>query len=93
MSLYRLDDPKDLVAPTLVAAFDGWVDSGSAATTAAERLAGDGEVVATFDADQLFDYRARRPTLDIVDGRPGRADLARADHAPSTGSASGTCSS
>ena len=26
-------------------------------------------VVATFDADQLFDYRARRPTLEIVDGR------------------------
>jgi hypothetical protein len=27
-------------------------------------------VVATFDADALFDYRARRPTLEIVDGRP-----------------------
>ena len=26
-------------------------------------------VVATFDADRLFDYRARRPTLEIVDGR------------------------
>ena len=32
-------------------------------------LADDGEVVATFDADQLFDYRARRPPLEIVDGR------------------------
>ena len=28
MSLYRLDDPGDLVAPTVVAAFDGWVDAG-----------------------------------------------------------------
>ncbi len=61
MSLYRLDAPSDLVAPTLIAAFDGWVDSGSSATTAAELLAGDGPVVATFDADLLFDYRARRP--------------------------------
>jgi proteasome assembly chaperone (PAC2) family protein len=26
-------------------------------------------VVATFDGDILFDYRARRPTLDIIDGR------------------------
>ena len=69
MSLYRLDDPGDLVAPTIVAAFDGWVDSGSAATTAAERLAAGGDVVATFDDDQLFDYRSRRPTLEIVDGR------------------------
>jgi len=69
VSLYRLDAPSDLVAPTLIAAFDGWVDSGSSATTAAELLAGDGPVVATFDADLLFDYRARRPTLDILDGR------------------------
>jgi hypothetical protein len=69
MSLYRLDEPKDLVAPTLVAAFDGWVDSGAAATTAALLLAEGGEVAATFDPDLLFDYRARRPTLEIVDGR------------------------
>jgi hypothetical protein len=64
-----VDDPGDLVAPTLVAAFDGWVDAGSAATTALEQLADGGAVVATFDADRLFDYRARRPPLEIVDGR------------------------
>jgi proteasome assembly chaperone (PAC2) family protein len=29
----------------------------------------DAPVVATFEPDQLFDYRARRPTLEIVDGR------------------------
>ena len=69
MSLYRLTDPPDLVAPTILAAFDGWVDSGSAATTAAELLADGGTYIATFDADLLFDYRSRRPTLDIVDGR------------------------
>ena len=69
MSLYSLDDPGDLVAPTLVAAFDGWVDAGSAATTALGHLASDAAIVATFDVDQLFDYRARRPPLEIVDGR------------------------
>jgi hypothetical protein len=68
MPLYRLTDSAALSAPVLVAAFDGWVDAGSAGTLAAERLADGGRVVATFDADRLFDYRARRPTLDIHDG-------------------------
>ena len=53
----------------MVGAFDGWVDAGSAATTALDHLVEDAPVVATFDADALFDYRARRPTLHIVDGR------------------------
>ena len=57
-----------LEAPVLVTAFDGWVDAASAATTAANHLAADGEQIALFDADQLIDYRARRPVLDIVDG-------------------------
>ena len=75
MSLYSLagpgtpGDPGDLIAPVLIAAFDGWVDAGSAATTALEQLLDDAVDVATFDPDALFDYRARRPTLQIVDGR------------------------
>ncbi|HYH92085.1 MAG TPA: PAC2 family protein [Candidatus Saccharimonadales bacterium] len=80
MSLYRLaapgspGDPGDLIAPTLVGAFDGWVDAGSAATSAMELLLEDAPTVATFEADQLFDYRARRPTLEIVDGRLSELD-------------------
>ena len=69
MSLYRLDHRGDLTAPTLLVAFDGWVDAGSAATTALEHLVGESPAIATFDADELFDYRARRPPLEIVDGR------------------------
>jgi hypothetical protein len=69
MPLYTLDDPGDLVSPTVLAAFDGWVDAGSAATTALGHLVEDRPVVARFDADRLFDYRARRPPLEIVDGR------------------------
>jgi hypothetical protein len=69
VSLYTLTDPGDLIAPTLVAAFDGWVDAGSAATTALEHLVDEAPVVARFDADVLFDYRARRPPLEIVDGK------------------------
>jgi hypothetical protein len=62
-------DPGDLIAPTLIGAFDGWVDAGSAATVALAQLLDDAPAIATFDTDSLFDYRARRPTLDIVDGR------------------------
>ncbi len=69
VTLYTLDDTEELIAPVVLAAFDGWVDAGSAATTALEVLAEDATVVATFDADRLFDYRARRPPLEIVDGR------------------------
>lgn len=69
MSLYSLSDPGSLISPTLVAAFDGWVDAGAAATTALEQLVDDAPVVARFDADVLFDYRARRPPLEIVDGK------------------------
>lgn len=69
MPLYRLDGPIDLDAPIVLAALDGWVDAGSAATSALGALAREAVTVATFDGDQLFDYRARRPTLEIVDGR------------------------
>jgi hypothetical protein len=66
---YTLTDPGTLIAPSFVAAFDGWVDAGSAATAALEHLVEEAPVVARFDADVLFDYRARRPPLEIVDGR------------------------
>jgi len=69
VALYELDDPGPLRRPALIVGLDGWVDAGSAATTAAGLIAAGAEVVATFDADKLFDYRARRPTLDIEDGR------------------------
>jgi hypothetical protein len=72
MPLYHLDASAaaGLHAPTVVAAFDGWVDAGSAATAVVGRLAEEGPVLATFDADAIYDFRARRPTLEIVDGRP-----------------------
>jgi len=72
VSLLDLREPPDLVAPLLVASFDGWVDAGAAATAAAARLAEGAETIGTFDADRLYDYRARRPTLEIEDGRPDR---------------------
>ncbi len=74
MPLYEIRSEPQLSAPVMVAAFEGWVDAGGAGTAAAAQLAEDGELVATFDADAIFDYRVRRPTLDIVDGRPMRLE-------------------
>ncbi|HEX9776325.1 MAG TPA: PAC2 family protein [Actinomycetota bacterium] len=65
---FEHDPPPPLVAPVLVVALEGWVDAGAAATTAAATIARDGEPFARLDPDALFDYRARRPTLEIVDG-------------------------
>ncbi len=70
MPLYTLEGPlPDLEAPVVIAAFDGWVDAGSAATSVLEILGEGAPIVARFDPDQLFDYRSRRPTLTIRNGR------------------------
>ncbi len=59
-----------LEQPILVVAMEGWVDAGLAAATATAGLLGamPNDLVATFDADELIDFRARRPTLRIVNG-------------------------
>jgi len=69
VTIYRFDQPGPLISPILVAAFDGWIDAGGASSVAAAHLAEGAQAVATFDGDILFDFRARRPTLEIVDGR------------------------
>lgn len=70
MPLYRLaDDLPELRDAVLVASFDGWVDAAEAASRAVGQVAGDATVVATFDPDAVFDYRSRRPVLDVQDGR------------------------
>ncbi len=70
MTLIRLVGAEPLAAPVVVAALDGWVDAGSGATLAAGLLAEGGRSCATFDVDRIYDYRARRPTLGIIDGVP-----------------------
>src|SRR6266511_5260552 len=70
MALYELIDRPDLHAPVLVLALEGWIDAGLAAASAAEvpLEALDTVTVARFDTDELLDYRARRPTVHMVDG-------------------------
>ena len=53
---------------TLVLVLDGFLDAGNAAARAARHLVtlSDGPVVATFEVDELHDYRARRPPMSFV---------------------------
>lgn len=68
--LYEIHETPDLDAPVLVVALEGWIDAGFGAGRAVETLIEqtDGTHVATFDADALLDFRARRPTMHLIDG-------------------------
>lgn len=68
--MYELHERPDLESPVLVVNLDGWVDAGLGAQTARAALLQSLETVtvATFDADELLDHRARRPILHLVDG-------------------------
>ncbi|MEU7907525.1 PAC2 family protein [Actinoplanes sp. NPDC049118] len=68
--LYELaDDLPELDAPVLLQALTGFVDAGSAIQLSREHLLEqlDGRVLATFDVDQLLDYRSRRPSMIFVE--------------------------
>ncbi|GAA0423388.1 hypothetical protein Aca07nite_23320 [Actinoplanes capillaceus] len=54
-----------LDGPVLIQALTGFVDAGSAIQLARDNLLEqlESEVVATFDLDQLLDYRSRRPPM------------------------------
>lgn len=68
--LYELHERPDLDSPALLVALEGWIDAGYAAGRAAEAIVeqSEGIHIATFDADALLDFRARRPTMHLVDG-------------------------
>ena len=61
----ELDGVEEL---TMVVALTGFLDAGHAGALAAAHLQslGDAPVVATFDVDTLYDYRARRPAVSFV---------------------------
>jgi len=65
-TLYTVEsEPRENGSGVLLHALQGFVDAGSATRLAADHLLETLEHrrVATFDADQLIDYRARRPTM------------------------------
>jgi hypothetical protein len=68
VALYRLLEEPSLSAPVLVTSLTGWVNAGEAGTRCAEHLASAGSLIARFDSEALYNFRAQRPVLDIVDG-------------------------
>ncbi|MDQ7909244.1 PAC2 family protein [Phytohabitans sp. ZYX-F-186] len=68
--LYELaDDLPELGRPVLVQALSGFVDAGNAVRLAREHLVETlgSRPVATFDIDQLLDYRSRRPPMIFIE--------------------------
>lgn len=64
--LYELGDAlPELDRPVLVQALTGFIDAGGARHLARNALMGTlpNELLVSFDVDQLFDYRARRPPM------------------------------
>jgi hypothetical protein len=61
--------PGDFDKPVLVHALGGFIDAGAAGRLAGEHLLNslEHQVLATFDIDQLYDYRARRPAMTFVE--------------------------
>ena len=57
--------------PTLVVMLQGWIDAAGAANEAMSAIESQIEPlpIATFDPDVFIDFRARRPTMEIRDGR------------------------
>lgn len=71
MALYTIErTTTELEHPVLVVSLEGWVDAGLGAATATANLlsAIPTETVATFDSEELIDYRARRPVMRIEEG-------------------------
>ena len=62
-------DPSSSGGPVLLHALTGFIDAGQAGALAAAHLLGTMEhrPIATFDVDQLLDYRSRRPPMLFIE--------------------------
>ncbi len=75
--IYELEFPAPAVSdqdgngPVLIHALDGFADAGHAVRLLSEHLRESltTELVASFDADELIDYRSRRPAMTFDDNR------------------------
>jgi len=69
-------DPPTLRSPILVAAFAGWNDAASAATTALDSVADalEAERIAELDPEDFYDFQVTRPTIRLTDGETREVD-------------------
>jgi proteasome assembly chaperone (PAC2) family protein len=75
-ALKWIADPPTLRSPVLVAAFAGWNDAASAATTALEAVAISlgAERVAEIDPEEFYDFQVTRPTIRMAEGEAREVD-------------------
>ena len=64
-ALQWVGDPPELRSPVMVAAFAGWNDAASAATTALEAITVslEADPVAEIDPEDFYDFQVTRPTI------------------------------
>lgn len=69
-SLYELHSHPPLESPVLLLATESWIDAGLGAQAAIAQVLATipTDVLATFTADSLIDFRSRRPVVRISDG-------------------------
>lgn len=82
-------DPRELITehqevvfdspPTLLHAFSGFVDAGGGVRQLSEHILDNCEhsLIASFDVDELLDYRARRPRMQFVVDHFASVDIPR----------------
>lgn len=57
--------------PVMIVALEGFLDAGNGSALAVQHLLDDdaGRVVASFEVDEFYDYRARRPPMTFAENR------------------------
>ena len=71
--VHIVDDVPELTGrsdgPVLVVALEGFLDAGNASALSVAHLGSDapGRVVASFEVDEFYDYRARRPPMSFTE--------------------------
>jgi hypothetical protein len=73
----ELDGPGN--GPVMIHALEGFLDAGNAAALATQQLLSQssGRIVASFDIDEFYDYRARRPPMTFAEDKYGGYDAPR----------------
>jgi hypothetical protein len=73
----ELDGPGN--GPVMIHALEGFLDAGNAAALATQHLLSQssGRIVASFDIDEFYDYRARRPPMTFAEDKYGGYDAPR----------------
>ncbi|WP_207950070.1 PAC2 family protein [Nocardioides ochotonae] len=61
------DDLPDLVAPVVIAAFEGWNDAADAASAVVDHLieVWDARVIGAIDPEEFYDFQVNRPVIGI----------------------------